>query len=192
MSLPCGDGVGTCFGPATGLKWVATSPNIPDLSAVMGYSMTGLGAQIGGFRHGIGTPYPFRLLTFPGVPANRLQKRLAELNIPGLQFKEVPFIQSDGRRATGVYTSVTDFSIFRPTELSFYMMKLSAEFQGFNPFQRVPYSQESLFNKHVGSTEWWKAVQGQGAQVDVERFIDKWQVEARKFRAASRPFWLYR
>ena len=178
--------------PATGLKWVATSPNIPDLSAVMGYSMTGLGAQIGGFRHGIGTPYPFRLLTFPGVPANRLQQRLAELNIPGLQFKEVPFIQSDGRRATGVYTSVTDFSIFRPTELSFYMMKLSAEFQGFNPFQRVPYSQQSLFNKHVGSTEWWKAVQGQGAQVDVERFIDKWQGEARKFRAASRPFWIYR
>ena len=178
--------------PTTGLKWVATSPNIPDLSAVLGYSMTGLGAQIGGFRHGIGTPYPFRLLTFPGVPANRLQKRLAQLKIPGLQFKEIPFIQSDGRRATGVYTTVTDFSRFRPTELSFYMMKLSAEFRGFNPFHRAPFSQERLFNKHVGSTAWWNALQNQGKRVNVGRYIGQWQREARKFRAASRPFWLYR
>ena len=41
--------------PATGLQWTATSPYIPNLSAVLGYSMTGLGAQVGGFSHGIGT-----------------------------------------------------------------------------------------------------------------------------------------
>ena len=52
--------------PDTGLKWVPTSPYIPDLSAVLGYAMTGLGAQEGGFSHGIGTPYPFRLLRHKG------------------------------------------------------------------------------------------------------------------------------
>ena len=177
--------------PATGLKWVATSPNIPDLSAVMGYSMTGLGAQIGGFKHGIGTPYPFRLLTFPGVSVNRLQKRLTQLKIPGLQLKEITFNRSDGRRGTGVYTTVTDFSRFRPTELSFHMMKLSAEFRGFNPFQKASYSMERLFNKHVGSTDWWTSLQNHGERVNVEGFIGKWEKEARNFREASRPFWIY-
>ena len=48
--------------PATGLDWHATSPNIPTLDAVAGYPMTGLGAQLGKFKHGIGTEFPFRLL----------------------------------------------------------------------------------------------------------------------------------
>ena len=51
---PCkaGDAIWT----QTGLKWVPTSPYIPNLSAVLGYAMTGLGAQEGDFSHGIGTP----------------------------------------------------------------------------------------------------------------------------------------
>lgn len=177
--------------PATGLNWVATSPNIPDLSAVMGYSMTGLGAQIGGFRHGIGTRHPFRLLTFPGVTAKELQKRLAQLDIPGLRFDEIPFNRSDGSQAMGVYTTITDFSRFRPTEISFHMMKLSAEFRGYNPFQKVSNSLEGLFNKHVGSTAWWISLQNHGEQVNVERFIETWEEDARKFREASRNFWIY-
>lgn len=177
--------------PATGLNWVATSPNIPDLSAVMGYSMTGLGAQIGGFRHGIGTSHPFRLLTFPGVTAKELQKRLAQLDIPGLRFDEIPFNRSDGSQAMGVYTTITDFSRFRPTEISFHMMKLSAEFRGYNPFQKVSNSLEGLFNKHVGSTAWWISLQNHGEQVNVERFIETWEEDARKFREASRNFWIY-
>ena len=46
--------------PQTGLRWIPTSPNIPSLDSVAGYPMTGLGAQLGGFRHGIGTDHPFR------------------------------------------------------------------------------------------------------------------------------------
>ena len=50
--------------PDTGLAWIPTSPNIPTLDSVAGYPMTGLGAQMGNFKHGIGTKYPFRFLTF--------------------------------------------------------------------------------------------------------------------------------
>ena len=57
----------------TGLRWVPTSPYIPDLSAVLGYAMTGLGAQEGGFTHGIGTPYPFRLLRYKGKSPEQIK-----------------------------------------------------------------------------------------------------------------------
>tara|TARA_B100001123_G_scaffold441071_1_gene581526 strand:+ start:510 stop:1856 length:1347 start_codon:yes stop_codon:yes gene_type:complete len=176
----------------TGLSWIATSPNIPNLSAVLGYPMTGLGAQIGGFKHGIGTEYPFRLLTFPDVPAQQLQQRLTQMKIPGLLFELKPFIQSNGRRETGVYTTVTDYYSLRPTELSFYMMKLAAEFQGWNPFKNVRFSHERLFNKHVGSTAWWKALETQGARVNVAAWVDHWEKQSFAFREKSKRFWLYK
>jgi len=176
----------------TGLTWVATSPNIPNLSAVLGYPMTGLGAQIGGFKHGIGTEYPFRLLTFPDVSPERLQHRLNQMKIPGLLFELKPFIQSNGRRETGVYTTVTDYYSLRPTELSFYMMKLAVEFQGSNPFKNVRFSYERLFNKHVGSTAWWKALETQGARVNVAAWVDHWEKQALAFREKSKRFWLYK
>ena len=178
--------------PATGLEWVPTSPNIPNLSSVLGYPMTGLGAQIGGFRHGIGTEYPFRILTYPGIPVKRLQQRLTQLNIPGVVFEEKTFINSHGKRVVGIYTTVTDYAKLRPTEVSFYMMKLAAEFKETNPFSNIAFSQVRLFNKHVGSTPWWEAISTHGLRVNVGAFIDEWQRQAQQFRAASQPFWLYK
>ena len=58
--------------PQTGLRWIPTSPYIQNLSAVLGYAMTGLGAQIGDFSHGIGTPFPFRLLRYEGKSSQQL------------------------------------------------------------------------------------------------------------------------
>jgi len=178
--------------PDTGLQWVATSPNIPDLSAVLGYPMTGLGAQIGGFRHGIGSKYPFRMLTYPGVSAKRLQQRLTQMRIPGLRFEEKVFLKANGQREVGVYTTVTDYDSLRPTELSFYMMKLSAEFSGSNPFLNVTFSTERLFNKHVGSTPWWKAISTKGSQVNVAGWVALWEREALAYRESTRRFWLYK
>lgn len=178
--------------PTTGLRWVATSPNIPDLSAVLGYPMTGLGAQIGGFRHGIGSKYPFRMLTFPGVSSKRLQQRLTQMRIPGLRFEEKAFIKSNGQREVGVYTTVTDFDSLRPTELSFYMMKLTAEFNGSNPFRNVTFSTERLFNKHVGSTAWWKAISTEGARINVAAWVALWEKQALDYRETTKRFWLYK
>ena len=43
--------------------------------------MTGLGAQLGNFKHGIGTKYPFRFLTFKDKTAFELKTALEELNL---------------------------------------------------------------------------------------------------------------
>ena len=73
--------------PQTGLKWIPTSPNIPTLDSVAGYPMTGLGAQMGKFKHGIGTPQPFRFLTFEGKSSLELKQALDALNLGGLSFQ---------------------------------------------------------------------------------------------------------
>jgi hypothetical protein len=76
--------------------------------------------------------------------------------------------------------------------LSFYMMKLAAEFQGTNPFKGVAYSNERLFNKHVGSTAWWEALSSQGALINVAAWVNLWEKQALDFRETTKLYWLYR
>lgn len=176
--------------PETGLRWIPTSPAIPDLSAAMGYSMTGLGTQLGGFRHGYGTLYPFRLLQHAGRTPEQIAAALTARNIPGLEFKVISFTEN-GQPRRGVYVLVSDWNALRPTEVSFHMMALAAEWAPNNPFAAASAGQRDLFLKHVGETAWWDEIATRGAQADVRRFVERWTREARAFQERSRAWWLY-
>lgn len=177
--------------PDTGLNWVPTSPAIPDLSAAMGYSMTGLGAQLGGFQHGYGTAYPFRLLTYPNKSPEQIKAALDAEHIPGIELKVVDYKDARGKNARGVYVIVTDWQRLRPTEISFHMMRLAARWSHGNPFADARDSQANLFNKHVGSTEWWKELVKRGENARVEQFINDWATRNEIFRTHSRKFHIY-
>ena len=121
--------------PETGLTWIPTSPFIPDFSAVEGYPMTGLGTQVGGFKNGIGTAYPFRGISFHGVRFDTLEKELTALNIPGIGFRKVSVPDpKTGKPELGLYVEITDWDLWRPTELSAYLLRLSCKFDARNPF----------------------------------------------------------
>lgn len=178
--------------PQTGLTWVPTSPNIPSFDAVVGYAMTGLGAQLGGFRHGIGTPYPFRLLSHPAIPANQLAQQLAARRLPGLGFSLRQATDAQGRATTGVYVEVTDWTAWRPPELGFHMMQMAAAAAApRNPFAQARGNDADLFNKHVGSSAWWAALTRDGPRVNVAGFYATWEVQAQNFQQQSRAFWRY-
>jgi uncharacterized protein YbbC (DUF1343 family) len=174
----------------TGLRWVPTSPYIPDLSAVLGYAMTGLGAQEGGFSHGIGTPYPFRLLRYKGKSPDQIKAALESKRIPGLGYRIVKTQSAAGAPLSGVYVSVTNWSQARPTELSFHMMQLAASWSSSNPFAAS--KNPRLFNKHVGSTAWWNEINQRGAKARVNVFVDQWAQQAKSFQRKAKRFWIYR
>ncbi|MEN8663149.1 MAG: DUF1343 domain-containing protein [Lentimonas sp.] len=173
----------------TGLRWVPTSPYIPDLSAVLGYAMTGLGAQEGGFSHGIGTPYPFRLLRYKGKSPKELKRALEARSIPGLRYRIVKTQSAAGALVEGVYVSVSNWQTVRPTELSFHMMQIAATWSATNPFKSV--KNPALFNKHVGSTTWWNELQQRGAQARVKAFVSQWANQATDFQRQAQRFWIY-
>ncbi len=178
--------------PDTGLKWIPTSPNIPSFEAVVGYPMTGLGAQLGGFRHGIGTPHPFRFLTHPGLTPEQLASELAKRRLHGLRFVPRQVTDARGRAIDGLLIEVRDWDAWRPTELNFHMMQIACKVAPKNPFVGVPSGQADLFNKHVGSTAWWNALTKDGARVDLPHFLDAWDRAAKRFQNESRRYWLYR
>ena len=123
--------------PSTGLKWYPTSPNIPTLDSVAGYPMTGLGAQMGKFKHGIGTKHPFRFLTYEGKSLPDLKRALEELRLKGLSYKILDTTDSSGKKVSGVYVAIDNWSEWQPTELAFAMMQLSARWQSPSPFQQA-------------------------------------------------------
>ena len=175
--------------PDTGLKWIPTSPYIPNLSAVLGYAMTGLGAQEGGFTHGIGTPYPFRFLRHKGKSPEEVKRALESQRISGFRYRIIETNTRAGAPVRGVYVLVDDWNAVRPTEISFHMMRLTEAWTPGNPFAES--SNPTLFNKHVGSTAWWSEISGKGAQARVTHFVQNWSRMAARFQGESQRFWLY-
>lgn len=172
----------------TGLKWRQTSPAIPTYSAAAGYSMTGLGCQLGGFSHGVGGEYPFRMLGHPKLTPKELAAKLTAKKIAGLEFK--PTVCKDGSK--GVYVYIKDWDALRPTELSFYLMQLSCELSKINPFASTSAAKASLFNKHTGSAAWWKEICTRGKNANVSAFMAQWSKDAKVFQEKSKKFWLYK
>ena len=177
--------------PSTGLTWYPTSPNIPTLDSVAGYPMTGLGAQMGKFKHGIGTKYPFRFLTYEGKSSADVKKALEELRLKGLSYKILDTTDSSGKKISGVYIAIQNWSEWQPTELAFAMMQLSARWQSPSPFKNAKKSEINLFNKHVGSSAWWDHLQGSGGQVNPGPFLKRWNAEVANFRRQVMPYLIY-
>ncbi len=173
--------------PKLGLKWIAPSPNIPDFPAAVGYAMTGLGAQLGSFQHGIGSEYPFRILTHKRGDLDRLERELKGRAIPGIDFERKRFKSGSD---TGLYVRVTNWNAWRPTELSFHMMQIAAMYEP-NPFAKATSNQSSLFNKHVGSTGWWRELSQKGANANRAGYIGIWERQSKQFQLESRRYWLY-
>lgn len=176
--------------PDTGLKWIPTSPAIPDLSAVLGYPMTGLGAQLGGFSHGYGTRLPFRLLQFTGRTPESISAALRARRIEGLDFPVIPFeVKGQPRRAT--YVRVSDWHRLKPTALSLHMMALACAWHESNPFADAPEAQRNLFNKHVGDGRVLDFLIRNGEDLPLESLLADWAGYCRGFRGESRAWQLY-
>jgi len=97
----------------TGLKWVATSPNIPLTRATRGYVATGffgeLGVSNGANPTGIATTgldgsviQPFDIFALENVDAEELCRRMTEWGFNGVSFSPFRF-----KPPTGRYRSVT-------------------------------------------------------------------------------------
>ena len=177
--------------PETGLAWTPTSPNIPTLDAVAGYPMTGLGAQIGRFKHGIGTKHPFRFLTYEGKSPEEVKGALESLKLPGLSYRIKTLRNSAGKSVRGVYLVISDWNVWKPTELPFYMMKLSALWEAPSPFGQATDSQAGLFNKHVGSSWWWDALLSKEGKINPSQYLAEWEKDSLRFRESVRPYLLY-
>jgi len=178
--------------PETGLRFVPTSPFIPDFAACVGYATVGLGTYLGDFTSGIGTEYPFRGIAHHAIKGEVLERDLNALHLPGMRFSLVSVPAKNGQTITGVYSEVTDWDAWQPTELSFYMMKLACQLEPRNPFATASKVQAEGFMRHMGSTTFFEALRRDGAKVNLEAFLADWRTRDKTYQEISRRYWLYK
>jgi uncharacterized protein YbbC (DUF1343 family) len=179
--------------PETGLPFVATSTRIQNFAAVMGYPMTGLGCIAGGFSHGIGTHFPFRGIYHPNVKSRTLERELDALNLPGLEFRRVAVpAENDGKAGTGLYVEITDYELWQPVDLNFWLMKLAMQHATKNPFAALQgTAKEREFLIHVGSRAFYNDLVAKGAKIDIAAWLGTWREQAHVYQEQSKRFWLY-
>ncbi|TYO92725.1 exo-beta-N-acetylmuramidase NamZ domain-containing protein [Desulfallas thermosapovorans] len=123
----------------TGLKWVQTSPNIPDLDSVFGYMATGLGEGTG-----IGQADQFKWIGGKGLDAQKFADLLNNAGLPGVVFEP----EQKGERG-GVRLNITDYRNFRPAKTGIYALAIAHSLTNFT----VPKSGDTvvMFDKIMGT-----------------------------------------
>ncbi len=173
--------------PDTGLKWTPTSPAIPNVAAAFGYSFAGIGAQLGGFRHGYNTEYPFRFLSHPKISAQELCAKLRAAQIPGFRF----VVTTDKKGQEGVYVLISDWNKAGVIELSLTMLKISQELNGVAPFAGASANKKDLFNKHWGRDEPLNTLSVR--PLNAHSLANYWRVQAQQWqRDVAMRYWMYR
>ena len=176
----------------TGLKWAPTSPAVPTLGAAVGYACTGLGAQLGGFHHGIGTEFPFRFLSHPKLSAVELKTRLDREHLPGFAFETMKIkAGAEGEDKEGVYVKITYWPEASPVTLSLVMLEISQELNGPAPFVDASVSTQELFCKHWGRAEPLQTLRSTH-RLRAVRLGNYWEREAQRWQGTvARKYWLY-
>jgi uncharacterized protein YbbC (DUF1343 family) len=94
----------------TGLPWPLPSPNLPTVNSALLFTGTCLleGTNV---SEGRGTTRPFEIFGTPWIDANRLQKELLKLKLPGVVFSPVyfqpTFSKFMGIKCDGILVQVT-------------------------------------------------------------------------------------
>jgi len=126
----------------TGLKWVQTSPNIPNLDSVFGYMATGLGEGTG--------IYQADKFTWIGGKGIDSVKFAQLLNNSGLQ--GITYIPETKGNAGGVRLKITDYRLFNPAKAGIYALAYARSLNNF----KVPVSSGSnvvMFDKIMGTNK---------------------------------------
>ncbi len=124
----------------TGLPFVQTSPNVPDLTSLYGYMATGLGEGTGVFQAD-----KFRWVGGRGLDANRFAGLLNGAGLPGVRF--VPEVRGT---AGGARLDIYDPYRFNPAKSGIYALAFAFQIGEF----QVPKSTQSnivMFDKVMGT-----------------------------------------
>jgi uncharacterized protein YbbC (DUF1343 family) len=177
----------------TGLRWVATSPNIPDIDAVFGYPALGLlGEVAGGTGLTIGgvVRRPFQCVGAEWLDADVLAKELSRAKPQGVRFTARTY-RAGAKRLRCVEVDVVDPVHASLVAVNYHVLEGVRKVSGRDLLREAERSGRglSLFDKAVGSDrlrEQWR--RGYGAAA----LARSWRSGEESFRRARWRYLLYR
>lgn len=171
---------------ATGLEWIAPSPNIPTPRTAEVYPGTCL-IEGTNLSEGRGTTRPFELVGAPWLAARPLTGILNSYQLPGVHFRVQPFTpmfsKYAGVECQGIQIHVLDPARFRPIETTLYLLR---EILNMHP-DEVEFRDEA-FDRLAGNS-WIRRMLLETRAPDA--VADRWGDDLEAFRQTREKHLLY-
>ena len=164
----------------TGLPWIPTSPNIPDLDSLFGYMATGLGEGTGIYQAD-----QFKWIGGKGIDAAEFAALMNGSGLPG-----VVFVAEQKGEAGGVRLQITDYHQFNPARTGFYALCYAKSLNNFP----VPKSKNDsvqdrvMFEKIMGSQ---KVGQWLEQGLTPQQFVAQYTPVLDRFKAQRQQYLIY-
>lgn len=182
--------------PATGLDWVATSPNVPTFEAALAYPGVGIVGETL-VNEGRGTPTPFSLFGAPWLDGRGAARRLQAAGLPGVRFDAISYTprgianvaahpRFEGQAISGVRLTITDDASFRPLETGIHALATlrdSARAGGVSLL-----AGRDMFDKIAGTRRLGDMLAGAATATAI---IAAWQDEAARFAEQRHKYLIY-
>jgi uncharacterized protein YbbC (DUF1343 family) len=170
----------------TGLRWIATSPNIPGPESPFYYATNGILGGLNGVDIGIGTSRPFEYAGGPGINPDEFTASLNRRGIPGVRFRPYHSVRKPGFAGAQLLIDPRG-----NTDLLALAVVLSSEVcrrTGNSPLRATNGDTRTLFHKVYGSDSLFRDLQN-GRPVG--SIIASWQPSLNSFRSARQGFLMY-
>jgi len=177
----------------TGLKWVPTSPHIPQYSTAFYYPLSGIVGELSALSVGVGYTMPFELFGAEWIHPDSLAQRMNALKLPGVLFRPItykPFYAfGSGKLLGGVQVYITDFEKAALSEVQFYVMQeLHKLYPDKNPFLLGALKNYRMFDNVCGTD---KVRTGFSKRFMFEDIRELWRKDAERFRKGVEKYWVY-
>ena len=152
----------------TGLPFVQTSPNIPNLCSAYGYMATGMGEGTGVFQRD-----QFRWVGGKGLDSYQYTDLLNKAELPG-----VWYIPEERDTAGGACLDIYDPSVFNPAKSSIYALAYAFMLGDFNVPKSTP-GNIVMFDKIMGTDKIGLFLE---EKVPPEQIVESYTPELEKFK----------
>ena len=170
----------------TSLPWVIPSPNMPSIDTATVYPgqvfLEGTNVS-----EGRGTTKPFELFGAPWIDGYDLTKKLNELNLQGVKFREAWFTpifsKYKGELCGGAQIHIMDRNRYRPFEASLHIIKtIKNMYPAFFKFHT------EYMDKIMGTSEVREAVE---KGIDIKDIVKNHQEDLNNFNKLRKTYLLY-
>jgi uncharacterized protein YbbC (DUF1343 family) len=170
----------------TSLPWVLPSPNLPTLESATVYPGQVL-LEGTNLSEGRGTTKPFEFFGAPWIDGYVLAKKMNELKLPGVKFREVwftpTFSKFSGQNCGGCQMHITDRNAFQPIATTLTILSVVKQTYG----DKLEFH-ASYFDKVIGNSTVREALE---SGEPVEKIIAGFQPGLAEFAKLRAPFLLY-
>lgn len=148
----------------TGLKWVPTSPHVPEAETAFYYPTTGLLGELQLVNIGIGYTLPFKVVGAPWINAKRFAEHLNGQKFPGVYFHPFhyrPFFgRFSGKDCHGVLIMITDPQTYLPVTTQYLIIGMLKSLYptAFKKSLEASAKRQEMFNKVNGTAEVYRII----------------------------------